>query len=149
MFSNSIIKNNKEHLRYNKQFYFLSCWGWWGKQKRPLTPFSWEVKKASSHMVKRWTAEVAAGDSDCKGVGNGRKTVIQTRWASKTWYRLHGKRLKYSKPVLSWTVYPWFSFSDNICCFKYQKRSEATPSHRVFHMHRWQDFAFFKDKSSF
>jgi len=42
------------------------------------------VKKASSHAVKRWTTEAAAGDTDCKGVGNGRKTVIQTKQASKT-----------------------------------------------------------------
>lgn len=34
------------------------------KQKRMLTSLSWEVKKAQSHMIKRWTTEIAATITD-------------------------------------------------------------------------------------
>lgn len=53
------------------------------KRKKKLTSLSWEAKKAQSHMIKRWTTEIAATITDCKGVGNDRKTVIQIRWVSK------------------------------------------------------------------
>lgn len=53
------------------------------KQKRILTSLSYEVEKAQSHMIKGWTTEISATITDHKGVGNGRKTVIETGWVSK------------------------------------------------------------------
>lgn len=60
----------------------MSCWHG-GEAKENVNIPQLGNGKSPESSDRRWTTEIAATITDCKGVGNGRKTVIQKGWVSK------------------------------------------------------------------